>query len=226
MDDSDARVGQSTSRGLSAFDKLLGVVNLLLALVTVLAVPLLALALTGHASMTVDANLTPPYTVDLAGARSVVVTPSWFEYKNFPIGDERSTLGDDGLNVHTKAKIGRDDIDSRIVVATALVVVLTLAWLGLVNLRRIVHSARAGDPFDLRNVNRLRRVAYVVFAVPVIAFVLTRVINHTLESDVPLRVTTPGINAWPYVIVGVGLLALAEVFREGTELRVLERATI
>jgi hypothetical protein len=55
---------------------------------------------------------------------------------------------------------------------------------------------------------------------------MVRVVESRLDVKPPVQVLTPGPSWWVYVVVGLGLLALAEVFREGTALRELERATI
>jgi Protein of unknown function (DUF2975) len=227
MDNTAALHRQSTSRGLRAFAGLLWVLTLVLAFVTAVAVPLLVLVVLGHGSITLDATIDPPYSVRFTGDRTIVVTgdQSVATFENFPVGDERHFI-DTAPTVHAKANVVRDDTDSRAVVVVAFVALLALTWLALVNLRRVVRSARAGEPFTRKNVGRLRIVAITALALPAVSFVMTRILDSTLDVMIPLHVTIPGVSWWVFLVIGVGLLALAEVFREGAELQELEHATI
>ncbi len=95
------------------------------------------------------------------------------------------------------------------------------------NLRRVVKSARAGEPFAARNAVRVRWVAGAVLVVPIITPVATWLLDRTIDSDPAVHVM-PKVPAawWMMLVVGFGLLALAEVFRQGADLRELERSTI
>jgi hypothetical protein len=203
------------------------VVAFLLLIVSLLLAPLAILALTGHGSITFESRLQPPYRVTFDDGRSIKVGDAGtnVEYFNFPEGREGRSLADP-LHVDTKITVGRDDTDTRVILVAAIGALLALSWFVLVSLRRIVQTARAGDPFDPRNANRLRWIAGLGLLAVVVVRVASAVVEHTLEADEPIHIRLAG-PSWVLVLTGLlGLLALAEVFREGAELRELERATI
>ncbi len=212
-------------RGIRAFDLVLTILTGLLVLGTALAVPLLALVATGHGSLTLDAELDPPYSVGLSGDRSVQVGDSGAEFTGFPRNGDTSPFRDAPV-VRFDAAVARDDTDTRAVLVAFVVATIALAWLGLVNLRRIVRSTRSGRPFDARNAVRLRWLAVAVLVFPVVGFAVRWAMTETLDTDVALRVTTTGPSWWILLVIGVGLLALAEIFRAGADLEELERGTI
>ncbi len=217
---------RSSHVGLKFFDWLLRAAAFVLLLMTLLLAPLLVLGLAGHGEFSLDARLDPTYRVTFADGRAIGVADGHnVEYYNFPFGREGKSLGDP-LNIDTKVRVGLHDTDTRVVLAVAIVALLAISWFGLANLRRIVQTARAGDPFDPRNANRLRWIAGLGVAAVIVARVTAAIVNHTMEADEPMhvRIPTPG---WLLVVTAVlGLLALAEVFREGAALRELERTTI
>jgi hypothetical protein len=216
----DDRAGRS----LRLFDLLLRLLVVLLTIVTGVSVAFgAAMVFGGSGSLAVDAKVEPPYSVEFGGA-SVEVDAS---------GDGRFDYGDvPGSSILTEVVVGAqifvgaDDRDTRLVVAAAGLAWLALAWLGLVNLRRVVGSARRGDPFDARNVVRLRWMAGAVLGFPVVATAMTQSVETTLDLSPPVEVTSWGPSWWLFLLIGLGLLALAEVFRAGSELRELERSTI
>lgn len=217
----------ATTVGLHAFDLLLRVLTVLLAAGTMAAVPLLALFLTGRGPIAVSAQLEPPYSIGLYDDRVLEIThfgrPS--AYVNFPIGEESKYLKA-SPRVVADVHVGTDDTDTRVVISAAAVALLTIAWSGVMNLWRVVRSAGAGNPFSTRNVIRLRWLAGSVLAMPLVAEVATRLIDRTLDVDPPVSVMTPG-PGWPaLLIVGLGLVALSEVFGSGSELRKFEEETI
>jgi hypothetical protein len=99
-----------------------------------------------------------------------------------------------------------------------LIVSLGLGWIATENLRRVVRSARQGQAFDPRNITRLRWAGWVVLAFPIVTRLLFWPIRNTLDTT--LNVTPDGAGAASVagLFVGLGLLALAEVFRAGTDL--------
>lgn len=128
-------------------------------------------------------------------------------------------------DLHLKLHIPRDDRDTRQVVAFGFLAVIALWWVGLFALRGVVRSARDGNPFDERNASRLRRLAGVIIATPLLVGLLNRLLESTFDSEL----VTPRLaraDTVPLVLIGVGVLALAEVFREGAALRDLEASTI
>ena len=99
-----------------------------------------------------------------------------------------------------------------------------LALLGLVWLRRIVITARAGDPFIIGNVNRIRAVALlaVTFFVVTVARTFVAV---AIQADLDVGNPTTTLSLTPIVLVVV-LLALSEIWRRGVGLREEQRFTV
>lgn len=131
--------------------------------------------------------------------------------------------------LHDKVSIDSADTDTRVAYAVMSAAVLALVGLALMALHRIARSARTGDPFTKRNVTRLQYAAACVAIVWVVFRIGTVVLNRTLDrtvSDPRMHVTSFGLGMWATVIISLGLLALAEVFRSGCELREFEQATI
>jgi hypothetical protein len=211
--------------GLRLFDVVLGIAQVALLAASALAVPLAYLAFTGRGTFTVEAEVDPPYTVEFFDGRAVESSGGSAAWVDFPMGEEQRYLDDDP-SVRARIKVGRDDIDARLVLATGLGTWLALTWLGLVNVRRIVRAALAGQPFHAANVGRLRWLAVAVFSFPVATTAMMWGLDSRLDTDPPVHVLTPGPSGWVHVAVGLGILALAEIFREGSRLRALDEATI
>lgn len=212
--------------GLRLFDVLLGIGNLALLFVAVLTVLYAGSALAGSDSgtVTLDAEVDPPYTVELGDGSAVETGSGPTAWIDFPVGEEHRYLADEPT-VRARVKVGPDDTDARLVLAAGLGAWLALAWWGLVNVRRVVRSALDGRPFDARNVDRLRWLAVVVFAVPLAIRLELWALEPRLDVEPPVDLLTPGPSSWVFVLLGTGLLALAEIFREGSRLRSLEEAT-
>lgn len=103
--------------------------------------------------------------------------------------------------------------------AVALYLVATLAVLH--QLRRIFQRVRAGAPFDAENAVRLRRIGVLCVLLAlgkgVAEFITGLLIRNAMESRA-IEVLG-GVRVEPtLVIAGVGLIALAEVFRRGGQL--------
>ena len=210
------------SRLLRAFDLLLFV--LAVSLVAVTAFSFLIAVSAPHAwSPTIQVTVDPPYNLDLAGDHDVIVDERGGRTYSNGLTPEG---GVDPTSLHADVYVARSDLDTRVTLALGLGSAAVLAWLALVNLRRIVHSAQAGDPFDRRNVIRLRIVAACVLGFWVITSITTRLLARTLESAIPVHVSIGGASWLVCLPAGLGLLALAEVFARGTELRDLEKATV
>jgi Protein of unknown function (DUF2975) len=214
----------ATGRGVRLFDLLLRLLVVLLALVTIASAVLGVAMLAGTgASLAVPAEVEPPYSVELDGA-SVDVDEAGDSHLEFDRGTGSSFLT--SVDVGTRIYIGKGDTDTRLVLLAAGAACLALAWLGLVNLRRVVRSARRGDPFDERNVARLRWLAAVVISFPVLAVSVSWLVQKSVDLGPRVEVATWGPSWWVFPAIAVGFLALAEVFRAGSELRELERSTI
>ena len=221
--------GVTGGLSIRLFDITLKVLTLALIVASVAALPLVLLFLTGRGPITVPATLKPPYRISFLDEqdRSIVVASDCCinEHRNFESGQESRYL-EQPPDVRFDVRVDRTDTDSRGVIAASAVVVLLLAWVAVFNLRHIVRSAADGDPFVPANVTRLRRLAAAAFAFPLLQLATTTVVARTLETDPPVDVITPGIGSWTLVVVGVAVLALAEVFRSGSSLRQLERETV
>jgi hypothetical protein len=221
----EARSGlRSAALGLRIFDLALGVLLVALTFVTVVVLIVLVAVVAGSGSQFVRVEVSPPYTITFPGNRSIEVTDGSASHQNFEVSDERGRYSDPSLR--GEMLIGRDDRDARIVVATLVVVWLALSWVALVNLRRVVKAARARDPFAAHNAGRLRWVAGTLLAVPVVIVAGTWALDRTVDSDPAVHVVMPGPAWWMMLTLGLGVLALAEVFRHGAELHELERTTI
>jgi hypothetical protein len=91
----------------------------------------------------------------------------------------------------------------------------------LLLLLRIVRSLRLGDPFDLANARRLRRIAAAVVFGGTGASALQSWGEHLVLSDSAIR---PFVQEQLHVtllplVIGLGVLLLAEVFRRGALMR-------
>jgi hypothetical protein len=117
------------------------------------------------------------------GGRSIAVSRNGPNaYVNFASGQEASYF-ERAPKVMAAVNVAPHDRDTRRVLSVAAVALLAIAWTGLVNFRRIVGAARAGDPFDARNAGRLRWVAASAALIPLVTEVAGRMIDRTLDVD-------------------------------------------
>lgn len=107
-----------------------------------------------------------------------------------------------------------------------VVLLLGLAWVAVGNLRRVVRSAREGNPFEARNVVRLRCLAGVAVGIRIVTALAADMLDRLADFDVDVRIRDVGPSWWLAVGVALGLLALAEAFGAGHRLQELEDATI
>lgn len=215
--------------GIRLFDVALRWLIAGLALASAAALVLLALYLTGRGPIALPARLEPPYAIQLldGAGREIEVGESGtiVRYTNFDIGEESRYIKS-APAVIVNARVDRTDTDTRVVTSVVGLALLSVAWVIVVNLEAIVLSARRGDPFAARNVRRLRRIAIALPAVPVIRFLLTRVVERTLEVDPAVAMFSLGWAWTAFLVVALALLALAEVFKAGASLQAFERETI
>jgi len=224
-----SRSGATAGFGIRLFDVTLKVLTVALVVGSVAALPLVVLFLTGRGPITVPATLEPPYRISFLDEpdRSIAIASGSRinGYTNFESGQESRYLKEPP-DVRFDVRVDRTDTDSRGVIAASAIAVLLLAWVTVVDLRHIIRSAADGDPFVPANVTRLRRLAAAALALPLLQLATTTVVTRTLETDPPVDVITPGFGSWSLVVVGLAVLALAEVFRSGSELRQLDRETV
>lgn len=131
--------------------------------------------------------------------------------------------------LHSQVGIAKHDTDARVAFVVASEAVLALLAALSLALHRVVGSAREGEPFSSRNVRRFRIAGASIAATWVVARVGEAWLNRTIDlprSFPNVHVTLNGIGFWTIVTLGLGLLALAEIFRVGSELHEFEQAAI
>jgi hypothetical protein len=212
-------------RGLRALDLAVNGLHVLLIVATAIAAPLLVVAAIGKGSTYVSGVLDAPYSLAFDDGRSITVDGDTTTYENFPIGEESRTLHS-APTVTASLRVPASDLDTRAMVIAIFGGWLAAAWLGLVNLRRLVRSARNGGPFASENPRRLRWLGAAVLSVPIVTGLGNAIAARTIELDVPFSVSVDQGSWLTLVVVGVGLIALAEVFAEAARLREFEETTI
>jgi hypothetical protein len=229
----EGRGQPGAGRALRAFYWLLAVLGLGLLLASGFGVPLAVISTVNDWSTHVDVTIEPVEAVDVtirpsARGRERTIHLDSVGGRSFdpPFGS-KSPQGAVVLHsLRGSVDVAARDDDTRNVLALAFIAKLALAWVVVINLERLVESAKAGNPFDRRNLRRLRFVGAAVLAYPVGADVVRRILQHTLEADLPVRVRVDVLGFWPCVTIAVGMFALAEVFRRGAELREFEEFTV
>lgn len=212
-------------RGLRALDLAVNGLRLLLVVATAIAIPLLVLAAIGKGSTYISGVLDAPYRLAFDDGRAISVGGNATAYENFAIGEESRTL-QSSPTVTASLRVPGSDTDTRMIVIAMFTGWLAAAWLGLVNLRRLVRSARDGNPFASENPGRLRWLGAAVLSVPVVTGLGNAIVARTIELDVPFSVSADRGSWLTLIVVGVGLFALAEVFAEAVRLREFEETTI
>lgn len=115
------------------------------------------------------------------------------------------------------------------VVWTYVAAAMALTLVFLHHLRRIFQRVRGGAPFDATNALRLRWLGVLVLALAVLRGVAESVTAFAVRSGVTSeRVEVPlGLSIDALVIlIGLVLLALAEIFRRGAELEEEQTLTV
>jgi hypothetical protein len=221
----DMQTTRRRTAALRILDAFLLLATISLAGTTLLLGGQLVVSLTGRGHVTVPASVRAPFDVGFANGSGVRVTggeqPS--EYRGVPVGEERQLSG---VSVRADVQVGREDRDTRAVLAGTTAALGLCLWAGLLALRRLVRSGWAGEPFDRHNVRRLRVLGVAVLAWPFITRLGASLVDRTIDSVPEVKADVSGPGWWVTLLVGVGLFALAEVWREGVELRELERETI
>jgi hypothetical protein len=217
----------ASGRTLRWFDLLLRWATIVLVLPTIIIGGNTIASLSGRAYVTVPATVEPPFDLTVPDDTTVEVLPNGHAtvHRARPSGDERSFIGG-ALTAHTTIAISRSDRDTRVVLAVTTLLLGAALWTGLICLRRIVRSSRRGNSFDRANVQRLRLVGALVLAWPIVLAAAAEALDATIDASPSVDPMMPGPGWWIPLLMGLGLLALAEVWREGVELRELERETI
>jgi hypothetical protein len=113
--------------------------------------------------------------------------------------------------------------------ASALAATLALALWVVGQLRAVVRTVRDGRPFVPANARRLRRIAYAVFVAEVAkalaVFAGSRyILGHFAGANFQFR-TRVDFDVMS-ILLGLVILVIAEVFREGTRLEQEQALTI
>jgi hypothetical protein len=176
----------SNGRGLRALDLGIKVARFLLIVVTGITIPLAILAMSGRGDMFISATLDDPYAIEFADGQRVDVSDGVRSYSNSEIGKESESITDVPV-IQLSLKIKRTDLASRGVFLAFVVGLLAAAWVGVINLGRIVQSTIAGRPFADENPRRLRWLGGAVLALPAIDLIRTALLDRTLDVDLPYR---------------------------------------
>lgn len=91
-----------------------------------------------------------------------------------------------------------------------------------IQLRRILSTLAAGDPFVPENAPRLSRIAIALAIMELARYATVLILRASFDLGGDLRLA-PSLAAWASV---VALLVLSQVFREGTRLREDQKMTI
>lgn len=208
----------SASRGLLWFERLLRLMTVVFAVGTIVFAATFVALVSGSGGVGVDATLEPPLAISLDDGQTIALEADGQA--------EDRALDIEQAELRAKVRLGEDDIDARVVVALSGVALITVFWIALLTIRRIVRSARKGNPFDGRNVFRLRVLAALFVLVPVGSEVGRRLLSSTVDADARLEISTGSPDWGVFLLVALGLWALAEVFSEGVALRDLDETTI
>lgn len=160
-----------------------------------------------------------------------LATPSRGDVNGRPNGTLPGGAGYSMESMQGTVQVPLTDFASRAAGDAGPVVTFGALLFVLLKLRRVLKSALDGDPFDPANVRCMRQmgltcvVAAVVLpwgAVVMNTYLLSRVAVGRLESavDKPLFVD------FRWLVAGIAVLAFAEVFKRGSELREEERLTV
>ena len=132
----------------------------------------------------------------------------------------------------TRVDIGIDDdaVAIRAVAGMLIVVWLILAWVGVNSMNGISSSMRAGNGFTTGNSRRVRRLGMVVLAYPALTFLgrllLRQMVDALDLAGPPVSVDVGVADWWVWVLFGILLVAIAELFADGVALQELDEATI
>jgi len=218
-----------SGRGLRVFDFALSAMLIALSAGTALLLPFLIAQSLGHGTISVEGVIDVPYSFSVAGGPTMEVGAdgSTSTVWDGPADDQPYEGVRPASGLRATIDLDDGDVDARVIVGGAIVCYVVASWIGLLNLRRVVRSALTGNPFDVRNVGRLRWCAVAALSAPVTGWIMARLFEIALDPSLAgAKVDLVRPDWGVYVLVGLGLLALAEVFRVGETLQDLERSTI
>lgn len=106
----------------------------------------------------------------------------------------------------------------------------TLAWVAVSNLAALAGSIRSGEGFVKPNTHRLRRIGAAVLAYPMLTFLVgtaLRQLAGSLDLDGPsVTVDIGPADWWAWLLFGLLLLAVTELFAHGVKLQEFDEATV
>ena len=92
-----------------------------------------------------------------------------------------------------------------------------VAYIVLSRLLRIVESVRAGEPFAMENVQRLRTIAWALLGLELLHLCVVAIASAISTKEVPLRMDSNfDLTGWLAILL---LFVLAQVFLEGLRMR-------
>lgn len=107
-----------------------------------------------------------------------------------------------------------------------LTVAAAIVVAALLMLRRVVLSARDGEPFARANVRRLRIAGLCALALPAIGNATERALVNAVTVGSAVQLHPDFVPWWPFVLLAAGAFGLAAVFRAGSELHDFEQLAI
>ena len=128
--------------------------------------------------------------------------------------------------VRGQVLVDRDDGAGSPIHRAGLTAIGALGLVALVALRRIVVSARDGDPFATANIRRLQVAGCCALAIPVVSEATERALVRVVEVGTAVRLDPTLLPWWPFVLLAAGSFALAEIFRRGAELHDFEQLAV
>ena len=128
--------------------------------------------------------------------------------------------------VRGEVRIDRGDRGPNVIYRTGFGLIGVAIVLGLVLLRRVVVTAQEGEPFAPANIRRLRVAGACSLAIPLIAEATERGLVRSVDVADGVRLDPSLITGWPFVLLGFGGFALAEIYRRGADLHDFDRHAI
>lgn len=171
-------------------------------------------------------RLEAPYVIELDDERRIEVPADGpAHYVGFGESESASDQRFDTPSVDLMVRITTNNWWQQAASWALFAVIAGGAWFALFQLWRVVRSARDGDPFSHRNVYRLRWIAVSLAVAPLVLGGASVALDRLVTAEVPATLLAgPGWGVW--IVAALGVLAIAEVFRAGADLRDLNQRTV
>lgn len=163
-----------------------------------------------------------------------VVEPTTAEQEALDLPTGTTSFNSDGGTViidrqHAEITPAEDRRAIQVVVMAGLVVWAIVWWIVLSNVRAVVGSTRDGDAFSSANGNRLLTAGLALATLPLISIVVNALLSAQVDalalSGPRLEIDTGGYDL-SWFVAGLLLIVLSSVFRHGTALHELDKATV